>query len=229
MIVLFNHIPKTGGNSFAQAINQRFDVLYDYVPNGSSESFAKWREQPIDASRFQDPMLLVGHFTGPGCRPHERYPDLVHRTNVRLVTVLRNPTELALSHYFYRLRLGEYQKSDFRRALFDMVGIYAHTFSIEHDGSDLAAALKSYSFVGITEHMGLSLEMMARDLGIAPPQGPVPFENASARIEYPSAWQSTVHEFDEAARLDHLIYRQACENLLASSNGTVTAARAGNR
>jgi hypothetical protein len=214
MIVVFNHIPKTGGNTVALALSQRFELLHDYVADGSLESFERWKRCPVAPARLRDGTLLLGHYTGEGCRPQERYPRLLREPQVRLVTFLRRPTELALSSYFYRLRLGECTEADFRDVLFEMVGIYAHGFEVTAGAITTRPPSCAYAFVGITELMALSLSRLAHCLGVHPPAGPVGRENASQRPVYPSDWRRVVVDFDRAAAQDHQIYRHAVQRLV---------------
>jgi hypothetical protein len=136
-----------------------------------------------------------------------------------MVTFLRCPTELALSSFFYRRRLGECVDSNFRDVLFEMVGIYAHAFSVTSEQDDIARALRSYSFVGITEHMALSFVRLAQHLDVDFPVREIGRENRTERTGYPAEWASAVSAFDDAARLDHVIYGVAQDHLLSKSPG----------
>jgi hypothetical protein len=219
LILLFNHIPKTGGHTVAKALSATFEPLYDYTADASPEAFERWRRHPVAAARVRDSMVLLGHFTGEGCRPGERYPALVRDPRVKLTTWLRNPTELALSSFFYRRRLGECVDSNFRDALFEMVGIYAHAFSITSEADDITGALWSYSFVGITEQMTLSCLLLAEHLQVDLPVCAIGHENRTERMCYPAGWMDAVSAFNEAARLDHLVYRVARRHLSSGSTG----------
>jgi len=205
MIILFNHIPKTGGHTVAKTLSERFQLLYDYVPDAFAESFQRWRTRPLSSSRVHDGVVLLGHFTGDGCRPAERYPGLLRDSRVRLITFLRNPTELALSRYFYCLRQGECSEADFRDVLFEMAGVYSGVFAGD--------AGSRYAFVGITEQMTVSLSLLAQMLQVDLPLQSVGRENATQRLRYPPGWQVTMREFEEASLEDHRLYRAACERL----------------
>jgi hypothetical protein len=212
MTLLFNHIPKTGGNTVTKFLCSAFEPVYDYVPDSSDAAFQRWRTAPVDLTRMTGHVALIGHFTGPGCRPHERYPALANSPSVEMITFVRHPTELALSSYFYRLRTGDCVESEFENVLFEMVGIYSNVFSVKKE-EDIADALNAYSFVGVTERMAESIEFLARRLQIDPPYDDVGSENASERGCYPAEWKSIRAAFDRAARLDHQIYQFAYKRL----------------
>ena len=88
-----------------------------------------------------------------------------------------------------------------------MAGIYASMFG--------GTGLDPYAFVGITEHMVLSLSLFARQLEIHLPVDSVGRENATPRRSYPPGWEQALREFEDAAAADHRLYQIACRRLLS--------------
>jgi hypothetical protein len=78
--IYFNHIPKTGGKFFFNAIEQS-SKLNIYFVNNSTE---------INLNRFNTCDILTGHL---GIDPN------VMINNIKTITLIRNPVDRLISHY----------------------------------------------------------------------------------------------------------------------------------
>lgn len=96
MCIIFPHVPKCGGTTLYQQLEQSDKkVFFDYDKSPNANKFhakgcarRNWEFSLLDFRMFD---VVFGHF--PVCRyekPHYRY-----------VTLLRHPVERAVSQYFY--------------------------------------------------------------------------------------------------------------------------------
>lgn len=206
MIILYNHIYRTGGNTVTDVLSRRFTVINDYIAEPGSAGFERWRARPVPTALIRSGVALVGHFTGEGCRPEERYPGLFADPQVFKVTILRAPRELAVSSYFYRLHNGECGVNDIATTLGEVIGIYARLFGIESTSDDVDAALARYDLIGLTEEMPLSLGRLAEHLQTDWRLGTVPRMNTAPRRSLTPPEAEAFAAFSVAASLDQHIY-----------------------
>lgn len=82
-LVVFQHIPKCGGSSFQKLLGDQFGAPFAERHNG----LGNWPSLALSKARY-----FSGHFDTPSL-------DLIPKTHLRVVTVLRNPVARLLSLY----------------------------------------------------------------------------------------------------------------------------------
>jgi hypothetical protein len=107
---LYQHVPKCGGRSFVRALTTHwFANLHDspgdfHYP--SRERVAEFAGQRRDLGALTEETLVHGHLVRNGIRPIERYGDFIEAGRCRLLTIVRDPIEHAISAYYHRKRKG---------------------------------------------------------------------------------------------------------------------------
>ena len=93
---IFDHIPKTAGTSIARNIRLNADTYY------YSNSIADWAKikKEIPSLSGKDVTLFGHRVRGI----HELFGS---EWNAKYITMLREPVDLYLSHYFYQQQVGE--------------------------------------------------------------------------------------------------------------------------
>ena len=144
------HIPKSGGTTFKEYLNQCFPgrVAFDYQHDKSKIL----EELPGDT------MVLHGHFKS------SQYKD--HFPNAKYITWLRNPTQIPVSMYYYFLRNPDMDNKY-------CVRLYEQNQSLEEfilSRKNWSLATKSidgkplgdFDFVGIVEEYDASIKLFNR-------------------------------------------------------------------
>lgn len=102
MTYFFYHIPKTAGTSFKR-------VLEVWLETARDEDMSEADRKQIATTR-PERLCIHGHF-GASLKSNaasliERYPFIVGNPDARVITLLREPIELAVSYYFHEKRRG---------------------------------------------------------------------------------------------------------------------------
>ncbi|MEL6921907.1 MAG: sulfotransferase family 2 domain-containing protein, partial [Pseudomonadota bacterium] len=163
------HIPKTGGTTFTNILQQRFsgDLVLDYG-------------QPVDAVASliapKKEFCIHGHFKAG------KHAALENKT---LITWLREPLDRIISHYnFWRTHRYpfnqfwlEFHYNEMSFVEFALDRRLRNEQSMYLDGVPIA----DYEYVGITEHFQQSLDLFASRYGIELPEE-IPHSRDSGRL-----------------------------------------------
>src|SRR4051812_44760915 len=164
------HVPKCGGTSFQSVLGQWFGPgFYPHYAVGRLSQLPQRHE-------FKGSICIHGHFNKRrkiGVRDY--YPDAD-----QFITMLRDPFEMAVSRYFYGKWLGEnrfikgkpapiqarfpdvraYLKREFYLRYFFPSEVTLETYEEMFE--------RQFVYVGITEDLQTSVEVLARRLGFQP-------------------------------------------------------------
>lgn len=88
--LLFVHIPKTGGSTFHNILNNQYDKIYNIDSFDVKESIRKFKE--FDQNKIQEFGVIKGHLA---------LQLLDHIKNPTTVTFLREPIDCFISTYHY--------------------------------------------------------------------------------------------------------------------------------
>jgi hypothetical protein len=224
---IFNHIPKTGGNSLLAVCRHNLEAA-EIGPHLNDHDI-----RLIPAARFERYRLITGHFsvlTQAGfCR--SRYS----------MTLLRDPIRKTFSAYtFWRTapehnpvtsKAHELAFPEFVRYFMDSPAIIhnAYTHHLAAIGrdcpgySDDAAALltaakrnlAAFDFVGICEELGRSIRLLCTELGWRTPDA-IPHENrTSSEARFDEIESQTMGILRDRNRLDLELYEYAVQLLHA--------------
>ncbi len=160
-MIIFVHLPKTGGNSFLDILTQSFDgkIGYDYVLNDTA-----WIKG--DRKEFHhDDVCIAGHFKA------DRY--IIKYPKAKLITFVRDPVERVISMYYHRMRdtrthpnlskLGKSIKKDL--SLEEFIEIkYLHNRQSQFIDPE---KISSFYFVGLTERYEESIRLFKKIFNIS--------------------------------------------------------------
>jgi len=179
-VLIFVHIPKAGGTALNNIINKNYQkgTIFQFNKENSFESFIK-----LTGSEKSKYSCFRGHI---GYGLHNYLPKDI---SVKYITMLRDPIDRVVSHYYYVLRqpehylheevcgrgmsLKEYVLSELTSELCNGQTRLLASFDGEVidfnkkdiiDGNDLKIAKinlqKYFSFVGITEEFDVSVLLL---------------------------------------------------------------------
>jgi hypothetical protein len=182
-ILLFDHIGKTAGSTIRRVLWQVYGFERSFQSTVIGEHVARYHElcTRLD-TEYPSVSAIVAH-TGYGL--HERLPQ---RHRYRLFTLLRDPVQRTLSHYYFEIQRGrlsasvplvEWLEQDLERA-YNVQTAFLGGLAIEQhlDGRPLTkdrftegllecakASLHAYEVVGLTERFDESLLLLGRTFG----------------------------------------------------------------
>lgn len=209
-IYVFHHIPKCGGTASLHAFRKWFRIVFDYREDVSPEATDFFLKNKVDLSSLNENKLLAGHFELPGAHLHQRYPELLSKERFRLITFVRDPLEVAQSLYFYERAMRDpYPYRSLSERLDSLDNYLAVTFPCTEE--DYKSVIDRYFFIGLTEYLQESFDILARMIGKEPLV--IPVENASPRHE--ALTEADVVRFNEKNTLDFKIYAYCRERFEA--------------
>lgn len=213
-LYVFHHIPRSGGQSLRLALMRWFTLVEDYAEYDAEVDAFRFPARP-DLSTLTPGHLLCGHWGLPGQNLFDRYPELAGHPGLRLITFLREPLELATSlHYYEQMHWKSHVTRTLDERLEITVNYSATTLgyngALPPTGLDVQRFLERYWFVGITERMRESFDLLADRLG--KPRAEVTRFNAAPRSSGGPSSDAVVR-FRARSVLDGEIYRLAVERL----------------
>jgi hypothetical protein len=199
-LIVFNHLPRTAGLTLTTLLATWRHVTLDYQSDDSEHARNSWLARPLHLDQLAPGSALVGHYTGAG-RLSARYPHIFDDARFRLVTFLRDPWATALS----ALGSSAGQHLLAARAPAEAAMSLAGAFAKALDVPPLAPreALARYWFVGLTERLETSMQLLARRLGHAAPEAMLTHNARTAQVGLPEQPPSS---FRAAARDDYALY-----------------------
>ncbi|MFV1462743.1 sulfotransferase family 2 domain-containing protein [Phaeobacter sp. JH57H2] len=174
-VILFMHIPKTAGMSVGKALQAAFDIFHPVSWENTNQSFRnKTRKALYRRSDEANPcrQVLMGHF-GWSDVMYWRHQELP----LKCATIIRDPLDRFVSNYRYNTSDKHPQHEAFA-ARYPTLEAYAQALPLDYQLSLMTGAFYSfdhaleklnryYSFIGVTEHLGASLQHFRRSHGLA--------------------------------------------------------------
>lgn len=194
---IFHHIPKTAGHSVREVFAQWFTLIRYYRPNWGMAEMPR-----LDLDRLDESSIVCGHFELEGHRIRDAYGEIFTDPRYRVITFVRDPLEIALSLYFFEQR---HQSSGKSCTLEERVLQRAPNFMarmMQCDESNWQSIVDSYWFVGVTEELQRSCDILAWRLGR--PRADVGVKNATPRDR--ELDPAVFGEFFQRNSLDYKIY-----------------------
>lgn len=215
-VYVFHHLPKCGGTASRKAFEKQFRVIQDYRRAVTPEATEVFLQNRVDLASLDEHTMLAGHYDIPGAHLDERYPEVLTNDRFRLVTFIRDPLEVAQSFYFYRRSIGAPVYRSLSEQLRSSRNYIASVLPCTSE--NYQAVIDRYFFVGLTEHLQASHDMLARMMGKEPV--PLGVENVVPRDE--PALPEDVATFRANNVLDFKIYaycQQRFEALRSAHGG----------
>jgi len=208
-VYIFHHIPKCGGTSLNQVLEEWFTVVRDYRMGFTGDYPAK-----TELSRLRSAHCLCGHFEAEGQLLHQRYPEVWEGDRYRVFSFIRDPLELQLSLFRYAELHNPKPKRTLEKHLARRPNYVASVLSATPE--NYKEVLDRYFFIGILEQGQESLDVLAQALG--KPAKQLPWSNQTrspkARKKLPLT-RRKITKFREENALDYLIYDYCLERFEA--------------
>jgi hypothetical protein len=228
---VFNHIPKTGGNSLLSICRANLDAS-QISPHLNDHEI-----RLLPAARFEEYRLITGHFSvltqSAFCR--SRYSMTLLRDPIRRIFSAYTFWRTATEHNPVTSKAKEVSFADFVRYFTDSPAIvhnpYTHHFAAigrDRPGYPAAASallarakenLAAFDFVGICEELGRSARLLCKEL-CWPPPAEIPHENrSSSESWYGEIDQRTMGVLRERNQLDLELYEYALQLFMTREAG----------
>lgn len=208
-ILVFHHLPKTGGSTVNNVLAQWCRRVRDYPERVDPDDWTKGHQypEPLDLGELKPDACLTGHWDRAGAYLAERYPEVLESDRYRVFTVLREPLEAKLSLLHWERRQGKtFGPGELERALLERPNYMARRL----DPDPSPDVLRRYWFVGMTGELQRSMNLLADHLDL--PRVEVGRANVSRRgDERGKLSSSLVEAFREANALDYALWRRAKE------------------
>jgi hypothetical protein len=221
-IKIFHHIPKCAGTAFrTEFLAQNFKIIDDYRDACISPTDAMGYGPPINVELMADNAVLCGHFEGrligsPMHSIENRYPVVQLKDASYVFTILRDPLEMAVSMFYYEIRVGaRYSDPDDYNALIEVLiekkNYVSRLMNVE-SADAIDDRLNMYSFVGVSERYAETCTSLASILGVQftpradytnkTPRSPLLDDKLQANMDY-------ISSLYREGNLDYLIYDKA--------------------
>jgi hypothetical protein len=212
---LFNHIPKTGGTTLRKALAEWFEVVDDYAVGWNPS------RKPKDPVRFGDlgqNQIVMGHYCTPGRFLDERYPGIFGDPSIRLISVVREPLELSISHYRFVVRKGKNEDNlSLEEHILRHRNIQARFLNCT--GANLEERLSDYYFIGCQELLQDSFDLLAEDLGKPPLKLSEYSRNIAPSCEpKPEVEPKVLEQYLEQNSIDYALHRKVRKKIEARLN-----------
>jgi hypothetical protein len=202
-VYIFHHIPKCAGTSLISALRRWFFVVKDYTRYYHPEELPYFIKHPVNIQSLRSYHCLCGHFALSETHIHKRYPGVLQDQNVKIFTFIRDPLEVKISLYYYEKKRGQREGISLEQHLLERGNYIAGVLDCTLD--NYKEVLDRYFFIGITEHLQLSMDKLAVLLNKRKVKLPV--LNPSRRDSQVSSLPSEiVSRFKAANELDYRIY-----------------------
>ncbi len=212
-VAVFHHMPKCGGSSINEALMHWFYLVNDYRPGIKLTPRAEfYLNNKIDLNRLNTKYCLCSHFEWEGNYLHQRYPRILKEKEKYLIfTFIRDPLQLMISLYYFERKRGGNINVTLEEHLTNREPNYIAN-RIPCDASNYLEALERYFFIGVTEKLQRSLNILAQKLNKRPIK--VPLMNRTKRDGQEHQLSKTaIDQFKERNALDYKIYNYALEHL----------------
>lgn len=163
-MIISCHTPKTAGTTFAEILRRHYgnDLIMDYGDRvgwagEEADRFRQKRGIPDAVEQaFREGRRLVVHGHFYASKYAKRFP------NARLITFVREPVSRVISNYQYLRRNPQIEHplvKEFHRASPSLAEWANWPWARDLQSKVLDVPLENFSFVGISEHFGASLEL----------------------------------------------------------------------
>lgn len=213
----FFHIPKTAGTSFKRILERVFTHVRDAELS---------REQAALLSRERPSATCIsGHFAGrlfgvPGALL-EKYPHVSGNPSERVICLVRDPLEHAVSYYLHDRRRGGLESAGMSLESFlDQPHnlLQSRCLGIT-DRNVFPDALSSMWMWGLADDLALTVNALSERLGVG--FGEPPRLNAASAWERPAIPAGVRSRFQRKFELDYELYERVRDSVIAPSRARI--------
>jgi hypothetical protein len=202
-VYIFHHIPKCAGTSMVSVLRRWFFVVKDYLRYYHPEDLPYFIRHPVNIQRLSSRHCLCGHFALPETHLHKRYPQIWQNRDFKIFTFIRDPLEVKISLYYQEKKRGQREGISLERHLLERENYIAGIMDCTLD--NYRDILDRYFFIGITEHLQLSMDKLAELMN--KPKVKLPVLNRSPRDSQVSGLAlEIIRRFKTINELDYRIY-----------------------
>lgn len=221
--LVFIHVPKTAGSSVQKVFRSWYGLGFADHYFNEQAGHRPVRSELFDQHTHAAPICIYGHFNRlRGFGTEANYPDAT-----QFMTILRDPFEMACSHYHFVKNRGHAWKDQTRVPQTDMAEYLAKTPPNMLNHFPRAVTLENYKAVmeeffigiGIMADLTASLSRFAQTLGFAFDPAMLQHLNATPRDEANIDIAAIRADFEERYPLEHTVYAYARDMFAATSNG----------
>ncbi|MEM9781173.1 MAG: sulfotransferase family 2 domain-containing protein [Pseudomonadota bacterium] len=217
--IFFAHVPKCGGTSLSHALRIRYPLSYfklsEEAASASSRDLTTGQWMELKARLVAYHAHCGRHFLQGHIPVTEDYIDR-HLTEYNLMTLLRDPVDRVVSHYFFDPRLNKLTPEDFLRHQRGFIETHAlcHFFGgLDWDNpGDVGEAearamttLDRFDVVGILEEPAAFERTLREDLGL---RLSIPHRNQGTTRAGRSLPPEIMERITEMCEADLRIYRR---------------------
>ena len=158
---VFHHLPRCGGTSLRTSLKALKNVYNDYRIGWGNLYPMKY-----NLSKFAKNDCLSGHFELEGKHLFQRYPEVFNNSRYILFSFIRNPLDLVISDFFYKIKKKQDIELDLKKYIFSKKNFLAGILNVDY--KNYKNILDRYDFIGIFEEYDESLIRLAKLLKTKP-------------------------------------------------------------
>jgi len=222
--ILFDHLPKCGGSSLNKYLQAHYPRRKTFLTNGidAAPSIDKFRNFSLSKRHGYD--LVTGHRAN-------QLLDYVHPESLK-VTVLREPVDRIVSHYYYAKRtplhylhskihesemsLEDYVTSGISRELRNWYTIYFSGLTMDDAEANpdesvniaVEVILRKYDIVGFLDNFSSFFNTLREQAGLRYNYQNEKVNVTEGRIAINDIPQSTISKIEKKNHLDIALYRK---------------------
>lgn len=214
-LVVFNHIPKCGGTSIQNFMNQFYVIKRCKIALHAIELDAPLDKKLFDIELKLDiknligkqNLFICGHFPNFISFFYDIYPEIdFNNGNVLKITILRDPYEAAISRYYHIQRINQYNTTSDLQSYLETESNYFSVF-LECTEQNYKQILDSYHLIGLAENMDKTISMLNCLLGTN--SNFTPHSNKRPNQKKIELSEDVYLKFRSNNQLDYLIYSYA--------------------
>ena len=215
--LIFIHVPKTAGSAVRELVESWFPGRFHRHYFNETQGKVPNLLPPEAMAPSEAPPVIYGHFNKHrGFGVKDSYPQVT-----QFVTILRDPFEAAVSHYFYVRKVsGDWKETSrvpteslethIRTADLNMLNHFPDEMTLDNYPDLLE---EHFVEIGITEELPRTLDAIARTLGTVFDPGQLEVVNATERDQpLPEHYRD---EFREKHPLEYAVYEFAKSRVAA--------------
>lgn len=161
MTLLFLHVPKTGGTTIHNDLHDTFGVSY----LRSTLNRGRGGHEFLTEGELRDQLFPLARGMSAVSGHLLRFPVPLEDPDVAYTTVIRDPFDWALSHYFHARRKGwiaaETSLESYLTQDYGLGNYQTLHFASSGRAVDAIDALEQFALVGITDELHAYREMLA--------------------------------------------------------------------